>query len=62
MSAVRFISRGIGCSYFSRNFLVIRFNGMTSSKITGTGYIFKSSIVCKRSAEAIFEFLNEAEN
>ena len=35
---------------------------MTSSKITGTGYIFKSSIVCKRSAEAIFEFLNEAEN
>ena len=55
--AARFISRGIRCSYFSGNFILsfllwYYFNILFKS--SGAGYMFKSSIVCKRLTEVVF--------
>ena len=54
--AARFISRGIGRSFFSGNFLLsfllcYDYKILVKSRV---GYIFKSSIVCKNLAGVIF--------
>ena len=54
--AARFISHGIGCSYFSRNFLlsILLWYDLRFYSNQGRGHIFMSSNVCQHLTEVFF--------